>query len=49
MYFVFPLFVAILYFQTIFAMDSIRAKLDDLMGPDRDGVVKRRDVTVSPF
>ena len=27
-------------------MDAIRAKLDDLMGPDRDGVAKPREVTV---
>ena len=46
MYFVFPLFVAIFHFQTIFAMEAIRAKLDELMGADRDGVVKHRDVTV---
>lgn len=28
-------------------MDAIRAKLDDLMGPDRDGVPRHREVTVA--
>lgn len=30
-----------------FAMDSIRSKLDELMGPNRNGDMKARDITVS--
>ena len=45
---VFPVFVSNLSFYNFhkYAMDAIRAKLDDLMGPDRDGVPRHREVTV---
>ena len=44
----FPFFVPNLSFLKFHnsTMDAIRAKLDDLMGPDRDGVPKHREVTV---